>query len=56
MDGGPKVFPDLKNPFVLVIFGATGDLAHTRLIPGLLSLYNKKMLPDEFYILGFSRR
>jgi glucose-6-phosphate 1-dehydrogenase len=46
----------LKTPFSMVIFGATGDLAQNKLIPGLLSLYNQKFLPDEFFITGFSRR
>src|SRR5690348_5909631 len=52
----PEVFQELKSPFVLIIFGATGDLAHTKLIPGLLSLFNQKMLPTDFNIIGFSRR
>ncbi len=53
---GPEIFQELKSPFVLIIFGATGDLTHHKLIPGLLSLFNKKMLPPEFFIVGFSRR
>ncbi len=52
----PEVFQHLRSPFVMIIFGATGDLAHTKLIPGLLSLFNKKMLPAEFSITGYSRR
>jgi glucose-6-phosphate 1-dehydrogenase len=40
----------------MIIFGATGDLAHTKLIPGLLALFNQKMLPDDFKVIGFSRR
>ncbi len=56
MAENPQVFQDLKSPFIFIIFGATGDLAHTKLIPGLVSLYNQKMLPDDFYVIGFSRR
>jgi glucose-6-phosphate 1-dehydrogenase len=52
----PQVFQNLKSPFVMIIFGATGDLSHTKLIPGLLSLFNKNMLPEEFFIIGYSRR
>ncbi|MBI2621792.1 MAG: glucose-6-phosphate dehydrogenase [Candidatus Levybacteria bacterium] len=52
----PEVFQHLKSPFVMIIFGATGDLSHSKLIPGLLSLFNKKMLPEEFFIVGYSRR
>ncbi len=44
------------QPFVLVIFGATGDLAHTKLIPALFSLFKEKGLAEQFYIIGFARR
>lgn len=56
MTDSPLEFADLKSPFVLVIFGATGNLAQTKLIPGLLSLFNQKHLPEDFFIIGFSRR
>src|SRR3990167_2017553 len=52
----PEVFKELKSPFVMIIFGATGDLTRTKLIPGLFSLYRQKMLPADFSIIGFSRR
>lgn len=44
------------SPFVMVIFGATGDLAQNKLFPALLSLFEKNALPEKFYIVGFSRR
>lgn len=44
------------NPFTLVIFGATGDLTKTKLIPAIFSLYMQKQLPEKFFIIGFSRR
>ncbi len=44
------------HPTVFVIFGITGDLAARKLIPALLSLYSKKMLPSRFAVIGFSRR
>src|SRR6266571_2172232 len=44
------------SPFVIVIFGATGDLAKNKLLPVLFSLYQKKQLPGKFYIVGFARR
>lgn len=56
MAQSPQVFKDLKSPFILVIFGATGDLAQNKLIPGLFSLYLSGQLPEDFYIIGFSRR
>ncbi|MBI4097549.1 MAG: glucose-6-phosphate dehydrogenase [Candidatus Levybacteria bacterium] len=56
MQDNLEVFKELKSPFVMIIFGATGDLAHNKLIPGLLSLFNQKMLPDDFFVIGYSRR
>lgn len=44
------------TPFILVIFGITGDLAVKKLIPSLFSLYKQKQLPKDFFIVGFSRR
>lgn len=46
----------LNSPFVLVIFGVTGDLAHNKLIPALFSMYKQKQLPEDFFIFGFARR
>lgn len=43
-------------PTILVIFGATGDLARTRLLPSLYKLLERKRLPEKFFIVGFSRR
>lgn len=44
------------QPFVMVIFGATGDLAKNKLIPALHRLYKEKKLGEKFYIVGFARR
>jgi len=44
------------TPFILVIFGATGDLAQNKLIPSLFSLFKENLLPEKFFIVGFSRR
>src|SRR3989344_5142129 len=46
----------MNSPFVMIIFGATGDLAKNKLIPSLFSLFKKKQLGELFYIVGFSRR
>jgi glucose-6-phosphate 1-dehydrogenase len=40
---------------VLVIFGATGDLARRKLLPGLWHLAETGMLPDGYRIVGASR-
>jgi glucose-6-phosphate 1-dehydrogenase len=40
----------------IIIFGATGDLTHRKLIPALYSLYRKKRLPKKLNIIAFARR
>lgn len=44
------------SPFVVVIFGATGDLAQHKLFPALFSLFVKGLLGEKFYVVGFARR
>jgi len=43
------------KPFVLIIFGASGDLAKIKLFPSIYNLMIRKKLPKEFYIIGFAR-
>lgn len=43
-------------PTILVIFGATGDLARNLLAPALYKLIMRGRLPENFFIVGFSRR
>ena len=40
---------------ILVIFGASGDLAKRKLIPALIDLYKQDLMPESFAILGVSR-
>ena len=40
----------------IVIFGASGDLSHRKLIPALFSLYRKGRLPARFRIFGTAGR
>ena len=40
----------------IVIFGATGDLCKKKLIPALHKLWEKNLLPNNFLIVGCSRR
>jgi glucose-6-phosphate 1-dehydrogenase len=44
------------EPFTLVLFGATGDLAGRKLLPALSSLLDSEYLPQEFAIVGIGRR
>jgi len=41
---------------ILVIFGATGDLARRKLYPALYALYRDGVLPDRFAVVGVARR
>ncbi len=47
--------PDLE-PVTIVIFGASGDLAHRKILPALHSLHMSGVLHPESRILGISRR
>ena len=40
----------------LVIFGATGDLAHRKLLPALYNLAHEGALPERFKLIGVARR
>src|SRR5437762_1133961 len=46
----------LPEPFTLVIFGATGDLAARKLLPALHSLWRGGFLPGELAVVGVGRR
>ena len=43
-------------PTTLVIFGATGDLAHRKLLPALYNLAHEGALPERFKLVGIARR
>src|ERR1700750_1415558 len=42
------------EPHVLVLFGATGDLARRKLIPGLFHLEEVGLMPEDYRIIGSS--
>jgi glucose-6-phosphate 1-dehydrogenase len=44
------------EPCVLVIFGATGDLTHRKLLPALYNLAIEQPLPPQFSVVGVARR
>lgn len=44
------------DPGVLVIFGASGDLARRKLLPGLYNLARNRLLPSPFAVVGIARR
>jgi glucose-6-phosphate 1-dehydrogenase len=46
----------VPDPAAVVLFGATGDLAHRKVIPALYQLWRTNLLPHEFQLLGVARR
>ena len=46
----------VPQPCAIVIFGATGDLTHRKLIPALYNLAADGELPPAMAIIGFARR
>ena len=46
----------VPDPSVLVLFGATGDLAHRKVIPALYQLWRTNLLPHEFRLVAIGRR
>jgi glucose-6-phosphate 1-dehydrogenase len=46
----------VPDPCVLVLFGATGDLAHRKVIPAMYHLWRTNLLPHEFVLLAVGRR
>jgi len=46
----------MPDPCSVVIFGATGDLTHRKLIPALYNLAADGALPPALAVVGFARR
>ena len=42
-------------PALMVIFGASGDLANRKLLPAIYRLSQQRLLPPNFIILGYAR-
>jgi glucose-6-phosphate 1-dehydrogenase len=52
---GPAMLPSRPpDPCVLVLFGATGDLAHRKIVPALHNLARERGLPSPFSIVATS--
>ncbi len=46
----------VPDPACLVLFGATGDLAHRKVFPALYQLWRTNLLPHEFMLVAVGRR
>ncbi|HMT22263.1 MAG TPA: glucose-6-phosphate dehydrogenase, partial [Promineifilum sp.] len=45
----------MSETHAIVIFGASGDLTHRKLIPSLYDLFRKGRLPENWRVVGMSR-
>lgn len=50
-----RLFQRGHDPFTIVIFGGTGDLAARKLLPALFNLMVEEALPEKFSVLGVAR-
>ena len=44
------------DPCAFVLFGATGDLAHRKVMPAIYQLWRTNLLPAEFSLVAVARR
>ncbi|HEX3629974.1 MAG TPA: glucose-6-phosphate dehydrogenase [Candidatus Dormibacteraeota bacterium] len=49
------ILPRTPDPAVMVIFGASGDLTHKKLMPALYNLTLNRYLPSGFSVIGIAR-
>ena len=54
--GGIRRSLPRPDEHVIVLFGATGDLARRKLLPGLFHLFAAGLLPGKCRIVGSARR
>jgi glucose-6-phosphate 1-dehydrogenase len=56
LDSELQVVEDCKEfPVIIVVVGASGDLAHKKTLPALFSLYDHNLLPYCFAVIGYAR-
>jgi len=46
----------VPDPCAFVLFGATGDLAHRKVVPAIYQLWRTNLLPVEFSLVAVARR
>ena len=55
-DGAQPQVVSPDAPLSIVVVGASGHLAKTKILPALFSLYCQGYLPENFNVTGFARR
>jgi glucose-6-phosphate 1-dehydrogenase len=48
--------PPVLRDQAIVLFGATGDLARRKLLPGIFHLFQAGLMPERFALVGAARR
>ncbi len=46
----------MPDPFLFVLFGATGDLSHRKVVPAIYQLWRSNLLPHEYQLVCIGRR
>jgi len=46
----------VPDPAIVVLFGATGDLAHRKVLPALMQLWRTQLLPHDLMVVAMGRR
>jgi glucose-6-phosphate 1-dehydrogenase len=46
----------VAGPNALVVFGASGDLTHRKLLTGIFKLFSQDLLSENFYVVGCGRK
>jgi glucose-6-phosphate 1-dehydrogenase len=46
----------VPDPCAFILFGATGDLAHRKVVPAIYQLWRTNLLPPEFSLVAVARR
>lgn len=52
---GSTMVQNHEVPAMIILFGATGDLARRKLYPALFSLYKEGLLSERFAVMGLAR-
>src|SRR5215218_5601586 len=52
----PRSSEEVPTDQVIVLFGATGDLAKRKLLPGMFHLAQVGLMPERFRIVGAARK
>src|SRR3954452_11794100 len=55
LEAPTTVAPPVPGDQVIVLFGATGDLARRKLLPGIFHLFEAGLMPERFALIGAAR-